>query len=314
MTQTIDSPAVATGRTRSPRRGPDHLDFLEAHAVFVLREVAAECERPVLLFDGGTEAAVLLRLAEKAFRPGRFPFPVLHADTGRDFGEVLEFRDERLAELGEELLVASVQDGIDAGRMAEPPEGESRQGLVGATLRHALGAHGFDACIGGARRTEHGGDGRPSLRDESVHWDPRRQHPELWHLSHGRPRRGEHLSAFPLSDWTELDVWRYAGREALALASICFAHRRRVVHRGGVLLAESPWVSPRDGELVEDACVRFPGVGDATCTPAVRSRARRMDEVIAELGAAGVRGRTAWHTANASSRPLAQHPGRDGRR
>jgi sulfate adenylyltransferase subunit 2 len=284
MTTTIDAPldeTVSSGRGR-----PDHLDLLEAHAVFVLREVAAECERPVLLFSGGKDSAVLLRLAEKAFRPGRFPFPVLHVDTGHNFDDVLEFRDKRMAELGEELLVASVQDSIDRGRVPDPGPGGTRNRLQSVTLLDAITAHGFDACIGGARRDEDKARAKErvlSFRDAFGQWDPRHQRPELWHLYHGRVRSGEHLRAFPLSDWTELDIWQYIRREHIALPSIYFAHRRPVVERDGMLLAVSDWVVPASGEVAQDAEVRFRTVGDATCTGAVRSSALTVDEVIAEV-------------------------------
>jgi len=285
MTQIIDAVETAPPGLGRPGR-PDHLDLLEAHAVFVLREVAAECERPVLLFSGGKDSAVLLRLAEKAFRPGRFPFPILHVDTGHNFDDVLEFRDKRIAELGEELLVASVQESIDAGRVADPGPGESRNRLQSTTLLHAIATHGFDACIGGARRDEDKARAKErvlSFRDAFGQWDPRNQRPELWHLYHGRVRPGEHLRAFPLSDWTELDVWQYIRREAIALPSIYFAHHRAVVERAGMLLAVSEWVTPRPGEVVEEATVRFRTVGDATCTGAVRSEARTIDAVVAEV-------------------------------
>jgi sulfate adenylyltransferase subunit 2 len=285
MTTTIDTLPVSTEAPRASGH-PDHLDLLEAHAVFVLREVAAECERPVLLFSGGKDSAVLLRLAEKAFRPGRFPFPVMHVDTGHNFDEVLEYRDKRMAELGEELLVAAVQDSIDRGRVADPGDRGSRNRLQSVTLLDAINAHGFDACIGGARRDEDKARAKErvlSFRDSFGQWDPRNQRPELWHLYHGRVRAGEHLRAFPLSDWTELDVWQYIRREHIALPSIYFAHPRAVVERDGMLLAVSEWVVPAAGEVVEHATVRFRTVGDATCTGAVRSSALTVDEVIAEV-------------------------------
>ncbi len=285
MTTTIDAPPRSPGLP-APARRPDHLDLLEAHAVFVLREVATECERPVLLFSGGKDSAVLLRLAEKAFRPARFPFPVMHIDTGHNFSEVLDFRDKRMAELGEELLVASVQESIDRGRVPDPGPGGSRNRLQSVTLLDAVSTHGFDACIGGARRDEDKARAKErvlSFRDTFGQWDPRRQRPELWHLYHGRVRTGEHLRAFPLSDWTELDVWHYVRREAIVLPSIYFAHRRAVVERDGMILAVSDLVGPGPDEIVEEATVRFRTVGDATGTGAVRSQARTVDDVIAEL-------------------------------
>jgi sulfate adenylyltransferase subunit 2 len=270
---------------------PDHLDLLEAHAVFVMREVAAECEHPVLLFSGGKDSAVLLRLAEKAFRPGRFPFPMMHVDAGHNFPEVLEFRDKRVAELGEELLVASVQESIEQGRALDPGPGMSRNRLQSVTLLDAIARHGFDACIGGARRDEDKARAKErvlSFRDAFGQWDPRNQRPELWHLYHGRVRTGEHLRAFPLSDWTELDIWQYIQREAIALPTIYFAHRRQVVDRAGMLLAVSEWVSPSPDEVAQDMTVRFRTVGDATCTGAVRSTAETVAAVITEVAAARV--------------------------
>ncbi|HTZ09430.1 MAG TPA: sulfate adenylyltransferase subunit CysD [Acidimicrobiales bacterium] len=293
MTTIIGDPTEVgdLGPDGLPPRHPDHLDFLEAHAVFVLREVAAECERPVLLFSGGKDSAVLLRLAEKAFRPGRFPFPVLHVDTGHNFDEVLEYRDKRMAALGEELLVASVQESIDRGRVADPGPGGSRNRLQSTTLLDAVAAHGFDACIGGARRDEDKARAKErilSFRDAFGQWDPRNQRPELWHLYHGRVRPGEHLRAFPLSDWTELDVWQYIRREGIELPTLYFAHRRRVVERDGMLLAVSPWVVPGPGEEVVEETVRFRTVGDATCTGSVRSSARTLDEIVAEVATSRV--------------------------
>ena len=264
----------------------DHLDVLEAHAVFVIREVVAECERPVLLFSAGKDSAVLLHLAEKAFRPGRIPFPLLHVDTGDNFDEVIDYRDRRVEMLGGELVVASVQDSIDQGRVADPGSGGSRNRLQSVTLLDAIARHGFDACFGGARRDEDKARAKErvlSFRNVFGQWDPRSQRPELWQLYYGRVNAGEHLRSFPLSDWTELDVWRYIERENIELPSIYFAHRRRVLNRNGMLLSVSSSVVPNEGELVEEALVRFRTVGDATCTGAVRSSAATLAEVIAEL-------------------------------
>ncbi|HEY5025500.1 MAG TPA: sulfate adenylyltransferase subunit CysD [Acidimicrobiales bacterium] len=326
MTTTIDTepfgtpvptgtpgPVRTAPTTRAAR--PDHLDLLEAHAVFVMREVAAECERPVLLFSGGKDSAVLLRLAEKAFRPGRFPFPVMHVDTGHNFDDVLEFRDKRVAELGEELLVASVQDSIDRGRVADPGGGGSRNRLQSVTLLDAIGANGFDACIGGARRDEDKARAKErvlSFRDAFGQWDPRNQRPELWHLYHGRVRTGEHLRAFPLSDWSELDIWQYIRRERIALPSIYFAHRRPVVERDGMLLAVSDWIVPDADEVVEDAMVRFRTVGDATCTGAVRSSALTVDDVIAEVASSRVSERGATRADDRVSETSMEDRKREG--
>ena len=314
MTTTIDPRRTETGRPIGPAR-PDHLDLLEAHAVFVLREVAAECERPVLLFSGGKDSAVLLRLAEKAFRPGRFPFPVMHVDTGHNFDEVLEFRDKRMADLGEELIVASVQDSIDRGRVLDPGPRGSRNRLQSVTLLDAIAAHGFDACIGGARRDEDKARAKErvlSFRDAFGQWDPRNQRPELWYLYHGRVRTGEHLRAFPLSDWTELDIWQYVRREGIALPSIYFAHRRSVIDREGMLLAVSDWVVPASSEIAVDTTVRFRTVGDATCTGAVRSSAQTIDDVIAEVAASRVSERGATRAGERFSETSMEDRKREG--
>jgi len=302
-------------QAQAVRSRPDHLALLEAHAIFVLREVAAECERPALLFSGGKDSAVLLRLAEKAFRPGRFPFPVLHVDTGHNFPEVLAFRDRRVGELGEELLVASVQRSIDEGRVADPGPGATRNRLQSVTLLDAIAEHGFDACIGGARRDEDKARAKErvlSFRDEFGQWDPRNQRPELWHLYHGTVRPGEHLRAFPLSDWTELDVWQYVRREGIELPDIYYAHHRPVVERDGMLLAVSDWVEPRAGEVVEHALVRFRTVGDATCTGAVRSEARTIDEVVAEVAASTISERGATRADDKFSETAMEDRKREG--
>lgn len=269
-----------------------HLDLLESQAIFVMREVVAECERPVLMFSGGKDSAVLLRLAEKAFRPGRFPFPVLHVDTGHNFAEAIDFRDRRIQELGERLIVASVQDSIDEGRVADPGFGASRNRLQSVTLLDAIARGRFDACIGGARRDEDKARAKErvlSFRDAFGQWEPRNQRPELWSLYQGRVNPGENVRAFPLSDWTELDVWQYISRERMELPSIYFAHARRVVARDGMLLAESPWVQPGPAEVAEEgAMVRFRTVGDMTCTGAVRSHASSVEEILLEVAAARV--------------------------
>jgi sulfate adenylyltransferase subunit 2 len=267
-----------------------HLDVLEAEAVHVLREVAAERERPVLLFSGGKDSAVLLRLAEKAFRPGRFPFPVLHVDTGHNFPEVTAFRDRRIAELGERLLVASVQDSIDAGRATEETGPRaSRNQLQTVTLLDGLAAHGFDAAFGGARRDEERARAKERIvshRDEFGQWDPRQQRPELWNLYNTRIRRGEHLRVFPISNWTELDVWAYVAAEHLELPSLYFAHEREVFVRDGMLYATSEHLTLQDGEHPFTETVRFRTVGDATCTAAIKSSATTIAEIVAETAAA----------------------------
>ncbi len=267
------------------------LRALEAEAVHAVREVVAELERPVLLFSGGKDSIALLRVAEKAFRPAPLPFPILHVDTGHNFPEVLAYRDRVVAAGGHKLIVASVQDSIDAGRVKEDAPGASRNRLQTRTLLDALEAHGFDAAFGGARRDEERARAKErvlSFRDEFGQWEPRAQRPEPWALYNGRIRRGEQIRVFPLSNWTEVDVWRYAELEALELPSIYFAHERRVLERDGMLLAESEWVRPRDGERAVEATVRYRTVGDLTVTGAVRSDARDVATVIAEIEAARV--------------------------
>jgi sulfate adenylyltransferase subunit 2 len=266
-----------------------NLDALEAEAVFIFREVAAELERPVLLFSGGKDSIVLLRLAEKAFRPGRFPFPVMHVDTGHNFDEVLEFRDRRMAELGERLLVASVQDSIDQGRVAEE-EGPraSRNRAQTVTLLDAIAEGGYDACFGGARRDEEKARAKErvfSVRDEFGQWDPKNQRPELWSLYNSRIRRGEHIRVFPLSNWTELDIWQYIEREHLEVPPIYFAHRRTVFPRDGMLLAIGPYVQLLPGEESFEAMVRYRTVGDMTCTGAVESTATTVADIVTEVAA-----------------------------
>jgi sulfate adenylyltransferase subunit 2 len=273
------------------------LRALEADAVFAIREVVAELSRPVLLFSGGKDSIVLLRLAEKAFRPLPLPFPVLHVDTGHNFPEVIEFRDRRLAESGHRLIVASVQESIDSGRAREDTPGASRNRLQTVTLLDALEQHGFDAAFGGARRDEERSRAKErvlSFRDEFGQWEPRAQRPEPWSLYNARIHRGEQIRVFPLSNWTELDVWRYIEAEGLELPPIYFAHRRRVLERDGILLADSEWIRPDEGEDVEETTVRYRTVGDLTITGAVRSDAADISSVIAETAAATIseRGQT----------------------
>jgi sulfate adenylyltransferase subunit 2 len=269
-----------------------HLDALEAEAIHILREVAAELERPVLLFSGGKDSIVLLRLAEKAFRPGRFPFPVMHVDTGHNFPEVIEFRDRRVEELGERLIVASVQESIDRGRVVEETGPRaSRNQLQTTTLLDAIEEHRFDAAIGGARRDEERARAKErifSFRDDFGQWNPRAQRPELWNLYNARVRRGEHVRVFPISNWTELDVWQYIARERLELPPIYFAHERLVFRRDGMLYAASDFVERLPGEEPFSASVRFRTVGDMTCTGGVLSEAATFDDVVAEIAATRV--------------------------
>ncbi len=275
-----------------------HLRTLEAEAIHVLREVVAEFERPVLLFSGGKDSIVLLRLAEKAFRPAPLPFPVMHVDTGHNFPEAVEFRDRRTAELGARLIVASVEDSIREGRVVEQAGPRaSRNGLQTVTLLDAIAEHGFDAAFGGARRDEERARAKErilSFRDEFGQWEPQKQRPELWSLYNGRIRKGEHARVFPISNWTELDVWQYIAEEELEVPSIYFAHTREVFSRDGMLYAVSPFVELMEGEQPFMASVRYRTVGDMSCTGAVESDAETLAAVVAEIAATDVteRGQT----------------------
>jgi sulfate adenylyltransferase subunit 2 len=274
------------------------LDMLEAESIHVLREVAAEFERPVLLFSGGKDSVVMLALAERAFWPARMPFPVMHVDTGHNFAEVLTFRDRQVGELGARLIVASVQESIDSGRVAEETgRWASRNRLQTTTLLDAIEEHQFDAVFGGARRDEEKARAKErmfSFRDEFGQWDPKNQRPELWNLYNTRIRRGEHIRVFPLSNWTELDVWHYIEREQLEIPSIYFAHQRQVFERDGILLADSPYLTRAEDEPVYEATVRYRTVGDMSCTGAVESTAVTIAEVITEIAATRIteRGQT----------------------
>jgi sulfate adenylyltransferase subunit 2 len=271
-----------------------HLQVLEAEAIHVIREVVAEFEKPVLLFSGGKDSIVLLRLAEKAFAPGDVPFAVMHVDTGHNFPEAIEFRDRRVPN----VVVASVQESIDAGRVVEETGPRaSRNRLQTVTLLDAITEHGFDAAFGGARRDEERARAKErifSFRDEDGQWEPRRQRPELWDLYNGRIRRGEHVRVFPLSNWTELDVWEYIRTQGLEIPSIYFAHEREVFERDGMLYAVSEFIERVDGEDPFTASVRYRTVGDMSCTGAVRSDATTLDDVIEEIAATRVteRGQT----------------------
>ena len=259
---------------------------LEAHAIFVIREVAAECERPVLLFSGGKDSVVMLHLARRAFEPGRIPFPVMHVDTGHNFPEVIEYRDRLVAELGVQLVVASVQQAIDDGLVADPGPTGSRNRLQTVPLLHAIQQHQFDAAFGGARRDEDKARAKErvlSFRDAFGQWDPKNQRPELWHLYNARIHPGEHLRAFPLSDWTELDIWRYVAVNDIELPAMYYSHRREVVRRDGMLLATGPWTPPLPGEEAFVETVRYRTVGDMTCTGAVMSDAVNAWDVLTEI-------------------------------
>ena len=264
-----------------------HLDALEAESIFVMREVVAEFERPVLLFSGGKDSIVMLRLAEKAFAPARIPFPVMHVDTGHNFPEVLEFRDRRVAELGVQLVVASVPEALEAGLVRESPDG-MRNRIQTPVLLDAVEKYRFDALFGGARRDEEKARAKErvfSFRDEFGQWDPKNQRPELWALYNGRVHAAESIRVFPLSNWTELDIWHYVARERVALPEIYFAHDREVVDRDGMLYAVNEHLPRRAGEESFVGRVRYRTVGDASCTAAVRSDADTIEKVIAEVGA-----------------------------
>ena len=266
-------------------RSMTHLEALEAEAIHVMREVAAEREKPALLFSGGKDSIVLVRLAEKAFRPGRFPFPLLHVDTGHNYREVVDFRDRRAAELGERLIVRSVEDSMARGTVVLNSPDEPRNKHQSVTLLEAIEEFGFDACIGGARRDEEKARAKErifSFRDEFGQWDPKNQRPELWDLYNARSFKGENMRVFPISNWTEIDVWQYIERERLALPSIYFAHRRPLVRRGGGLLPVTEVTPARSGETIENLMVRFRTVGDITCTAPVESDADTVARIIAE--------------------------------
>jgi sulfate adenylyltransferase subunit 2 len=275
-----------------------HLRTLEAEAIHVMRETVAEFERPVLLFSGGKDSIVLLRLAEKAFRPAPFPFPLMHVDTGHNFPEAIEYRDRRVAELDERLVVALVEDSIRAGRVVEQTgPGASRNGLQTVTLLDAITEHKFDAAFGGARRDEERARAKErilSFRDEFGQWEPQKQRPEVWSLYNGRIHKGEHARVFPISNWTELDVWQYIAEEDLEVPSIYFAHDREVFSRDGMLYAVSPFMEMLDSETPFSARVRYRTVGDMSCTGAVQSDAASLAEVVAEIAATEVteRGQT----------------------
>ncbi len=293
-----------------------HLRALEDESVHILRELAAERERPVLLFSGGKDSIVILRLAEKAFRPSRFPFPLMHVDTGHNFPEVIEYRDRAVARLGERLIVASVQESIDKGRVSEEKGPRaSRNRLQTTTLLDAIESHGFDAAIGGARRDEEKARAKErvfSHRDEFGQWDPKNQRPELWNLYNARIRKGEHLRVFPLSNWTELDVWQYVQLEQIELPSIYFAHERMVFSRDGMLYADNPFVQRLPSETLMRETVRFRTVGDMSCTGAVRSPARTLDEVIDEVASARVTERGATRADDRATEAAMEDRKREG--
>ena len=263
-----------------------HLDWLESEAIHIMREVAAECSKPALLFSGGKDSVVLLRIAEKAFRPGRFPFPLVHIDTGHNFAEVIEFRDHRTAELGERLIVRSVEESIKRGTVRlRNPATDSRNAAQAVTLLETIAEFQFDACIGGARRDEEKARAKErifSFRDEFGQWNPKTQRPELWDLYNTRIHPGENMRVFPISNWTELDVWQYIAREKLTLPPIYFAHERQVITRNGFLVPLAALTPAKEGEVIETKIVRFRTVGDISCTCPVASDAATVEAIIAE--------------------------------
>ena len=292
-----------------------HIAALEAESIHIVREVAAEFERPVLLFSGGKDSAVMLRLAEKAFAPAPIPFPVMHVDTGHNFPEALEFRDRRIAELGVRLVVASVPDAIAAGRVVEERPGASRNRLQTTVLLEAIAEHRFDAVFGGGRRDEEKARAKErvfSHRDEFGQWDPKNQRPELWNLYNGRHRAGEHLRVFPLSNWTELDVWQYIATDGVELPSIYYAHRREVFRRDGMIMAVGPYLPTEDGEEPFEALVRFRTVGDMSCTAAVESSAATADEIVVEIAASRITERGATRADDRFSEAAMEDRKREG--
>jgi sulfate adenylyltransferase subunit 2 len=317
---TASKPSRVARGASSPHTGRVHrqlsqLESLEAESIHVIREVAAEFERPVLLFSGGKDSAVMLRLAEKAFSPAPIPFPVMHVDTGHNFPEALEFRDRRIAELGVRLVVASVPDAIAAGRVVEDRLGASRNRLQTTVLLEAIAEHRFDAVFGGGRRDEEKARAKErvfSHRDEFGQWDPKNQRPELWSLYNGWHRPGEHLRVFPLSNWTELDIWQYVAAEGVELPSIYYAHRRQVFRRDGMLMAVGPYLPMMDGEEPFEAMVRFRTVGDMSCTAAVESTATTAEAVVVEIAASRITERGATRADDRFSEAAMEDRKREG--
>ena len=308
--------AVATaGTSPASTRTLTHLDWLESEAIHILREVAGQATRPALLFSGGKDSIVLLHLATKAFRPARFPFPLLHIDTGHNFPEVIAFRDRRAAELGERLIVRSVEQSIATGRVVLRSPDESRNKHQSVTLLDAIAEFGFDACIGGARRDEEKARAKErvfSFRDGWGQWDPKNQRPELWNLYNARVAPGEHMRVFPISNWTELDVWQYIARERLRVPSLYFAHYRAVVRRGGTLVPVTELTPAREGDAVESARVRFRTVGDISCTCPVASEAVTIEQILAETVAATLTERGATRMDDQTSEASMEQRKREG--
>mgnify|MGYP003591177020 CR=1 FL=1 len=297
------------------RRVLTHLDWLEAEAIHIMREVAGQCANPVLLFSGGKDSICLLRLAEKAFRPGRFPFSLMHIDTGHNYPEVTEFRDKRAAELGERLIVRSVEDSMQRGTVVLKHAQESRNKHQSVTLLEAIEEFGFDACIGGARRDEEKARAKErimSFRDEFGQWDPKNQRPELWNLYNARSHKGENIRAFPISNWTELDVWQYIEREGLELPSIYYAHTRPVVFRQGAIVPITAITPAKSGEEILDLQVRFRTVGDITCTAPVESDADTIEKIIAETATTTITERGATRLDDQASEAAMEQRKKEG--
>jgi sulfate adenylyltransferase subunit 2 len=291
------------------------LDWLEAEAIHILREVAGQCENPALLFSGGKDSICLLRLAEKAFRPGKFPFPLLHIDTAHNYPEVIAFRDRRASELGERLIVRSLEDSIARGTIVLKSPLESRNRFQSVTLLEAVEEFGFDCLIGGARRDEEKARAKErvfSFRDEFGQWDPKNQRPELWNLYNARVRKGEHMRAFPISNWTELDVWQYIAREGLELPSIYFTHKRQIVRKNGLLAPVTDLTPAKDGDVVEELDVRFRTVGDIPCTAPVESTADTIDKIIAETASTAVSERGATRLDDQTSEASMEQRKKEG--
>ncbi len=301
--------------TERKARPLSHLDWLEAEAIHIIREVAGQCANPVLLFSGGKDSICLLRLAEKAFRPARFPFPLMHIDTGHNYAEVTDFRDRRAAELGERLIVRSVEDSMRRGTVVLKSPTEPRNKHQSVTLLEAIEEFGFDCCIGGARRDEEKARAKErimSFRDEFGQWDPKNQRPELWNLFNARVFKGENIRAFPISNWTELDVWQYIEREGLALPSIYFAHTRPVVRRSGALVPVTPVTPARPGDDVVDVMVRFRTVGDITCTAPVESDADTVAKIVIETAATTITERGATRLDDQTSEASMEQRKKEG--
>jgi sulfate adenylyltransferase subunit 2 len=291
ITTATQGAAIHPGRLEARNAGGDHLGWLESESIHILREVAGQCSNPALLFSGGKDSLVLLRLAEKAFRPGAFPFPLLHIDTGHNFPEVIEFRDTRARELGERLIVRTIDESIANGRVVLRSGSESRNRHQSVTLLDAIAEFAFDACIGGARRDEEKARAKErifSFRDGFGQWDPKNQRPELWSLFNARVHAGENVRVFPISNWTELDVWQYIRRERLQVPSLYLAHKRPIVRRGGALVPVTDLTPARGDERVEELSVRFRTVGDVTCTAPVLSNASTVDAIVAETAATDI--------------------------